>query len=94
MRLVTFLFASAIAFAASAPLAQSGRTVRLEVQNMTCAGCAIAVRTALGRLQGVTETKIDMDARTATVTFDPSKTTVDALTKATGAVGFPSKERD
>jgi mercuric ion binding protein len=95
MRLLTrFIFAAALALAAPATLAQTTRTVTLDVQNMTCAGCAIAVRTALKRVEGVVEAKVDLDANAATVKFDPSKASVDALTRATAAVGFPSKARD
>lgn len=88
------LFAWALALSAPAALAQSAKTVMLAVQNMTCSGCAIAVKTALKRVDGVIDAKMDMGANTATVTFDASETTPEALTRATGAVGFPSTLKD
>lgn len=80
--------------ATSASLAQSVKSVTLDVQNMTCAGCAIAVKSALKRVEGVMDAKVDMRTNTATVTFDASKTAAEALTRATAAVGFPSKLRN
>lgn len=71
--------------------AQSLETVTLDVQNMSCPACPIAVRTALRRVPGVVDAKVDFDSRTAVVTFDPAKANVEALTKATAEVGFPSR---
>jgi periplasmic mercuric ion binding protein len=88
--LSALLFAAAVSLAATQSLAAATKTVTLAVQNMTCAGCAIAVRTALRRVDGVAETKVDPDGHTARVSFDPDKTNVEALTRATAAVGFPS----
>ena len=85
-----WMLAAAFSLAAGAAPAAATKTVTLAVQNMTCAGCAIAVRTALRRVDGVAETKVDLDRNTAQVSFDPDKTSVEALTRATAAVGFPS----
>jgi len=84
------LLTAALSLAAGPALAATTKTVTLTVQNMTCAGCAIAVRTALRRVDGVAETKVDLDRHIAQVSFDPDKTSVEALTRATAAVGFPS----
>lgn len=73
---------------AAAPATQ---TVTLAVENMTCAACPIAVRKALQKVPGVTNVKVDLDAKTATVTYDPNRTQVSALTKATTDAGYPSK---
>lgn len=80
------------AFVAATPLAALGatRTVTLDVQNMACAACPITVKKALMKVPGVESATVDFDAKTATVTFDPDKTTVEALTKATGDAGYPS----
>lgn len=66
------------------------RTVTLAVENMTCGVCPVTVRKALQRVPGVTKASADMDSHSATVTFDPSKTTVEALTQATTDAGYPS----
>lgn len=88
------LLAAALSLAAGPALAAATKTVTLAVQNMTCAGCAIAVRTALRRVEGVSDAKVDPDGHTARVTFDPGKTNVETLTRATAAVGFPSTPKD
>ena len=66
-------------------------TVTLAVENMTCGTCPIVVRKALERVPGVTATAIDFEKKTATVTFDPDKTTSAKLTEATTEAGFPAK---
>ncbi len=67
------------------------QTATLAVENMTCGTCPIVVKKALERVSGVTSTSVDFDKRTATVTFDPGKTTSAKLTQATTEAGFPSK---
>jgi len=70
--------------------AVSTQVVTLAVQNMTCPLCPFTVRKALESVPGVTKVSVDFDAKTATVSFDPTKTNAQALTQATGNAGFPS----
>ena len=77
----------------AAPLgafAASPQSVVLDVQNMTCALCPITVKSALGKVPGVADARIDLATKTATVKFDPDKATVAALVQATTNAGFPS----
>jgi len=71
-------------------LAAAPQTVVLDVKNMTCELCPITVKSALGKVPGVADTKIDLATMTATVKFDPDKANVAALVKATTNAGFPS----
>jgi len=73
--------------------AQALETVTLEVQNMVCSACPIAVRTALKRVPGVVDAKVDLESKTAVVRFAPAKTNVEALTRATADAGFPSRPK-
>jgi mercuric ion binding protein len=66
------------------------QTVTLDVQNMTCAVCPITVKKALERVPGVTDAKVDFVKKTATISFDPDKANLGALTKATTEAGYPS----
>ena len=66
------------------------RTVTLAVDNMDCAVCPITVRKALEKVPGVESAKVDFKSKLAVVAFDASKTTLEALTKATADAGFPS----
>jgi mercuric ion binding protein len=65
------------------------KTVTLDVK-MFCGSCPYIVRKSLETVPGVAEAKADYDTQTATVTFDPQKTNVQALTEATANAGFPS----
>ena len=65
-------------------------TVVLDVKNMTCAVCPITAKKALQKEPGVTIAQVDLDKKTARVTFDPEKTSPAALTKATSDAGYPS----
>jgi len=66
------------------------KTVTLKVEKMTCAACPITVRKSLENVPGVAEAKADYKTKIATVSYDPKKTTVSALTKATTDAGYPS----
>ena len=80
-----------LAFAVTSNLAlAASRTVTLDVQNMTCAVCPITVKKALERVSGVQQVKIDYASKSATVQFDDTTATVDKLTEATKAAGYPS----
>ncbi|MFL6602528.1 MAG: heavy-metal-associated domain-containing protein [Steroidobacteraceae bacterium] len=72
-------------------LAAEPRTVTIGVEHMTCAACPITVRKALSQVAGVSASTVDMKAHTATVTFDPGRTTPDALAAAVSNAGFPAK---
>ncbi len=82
--------AGAQAAANSSTATVSTQTVTLAVQNMDCPLCPFTVRKALEGVPGVAKVSVDFTAKTATVSFDPSKTNPQALTQATGNAGFPS----
>jgi mercuric ion binding protein len=85
LSLASMLIAAGVARAAPP------QTATLAVENMTCGACPIVVKKALERLPGVSSTTVDFDKKTATVTFDPERTTSAKLTQATTEAGFPSK---
>ncbi len=71
-------------------IAAESKTVTLDVPGMTCKFCPITIRKSLQKVPGVIEAKVEYESKIATVTFDPDKTNVDALTKATANAGYPS----
>ncbi len=77
---------------AAAP--ESEQTVTFDVEKMTCATCPIAVRKAMERVDGVKEVNVDLDSKTAVVTFDASITTTTEIGSASTDVGFPAAVRD
>ncbi len=70
--------------------AAATKTVTLDVPGMTCQFCPITIRKALKQVPGVSDAKASYDTKTATITFDPAKTNVDALIKATTNAGYPA----
>lgn len=66
------------------------RTVTLSVPGMNCAACPITIKKALGKVEGVTKAEVSLEKRAAVVTFDDSRTTIEALTRATGDAGYTS----
>jgi len=77
-------------FASLGAMAADTRTVTLDVTKMDCAVCPITVRKALEKVPGVDSAKVDFKTRRAVVAFDPTKTSTEALTRATADAGFPS----
>ena len=71
----------------------SSQLVTLDVQNMTCAVCPITIKKALQSVDGVQKAVVEFNNKTASVTFDPRKTNLEALIKATTHAGFPATIR-
>lgn len=84
---LTLLLVVSSAFAAE-------RTVKMDVENMTCAACPIAVRTAMEAVPGVKDVKVDLASRTAVVVFDDAQATVDAIAEASRLAGFPASVQE
>ena len=75
-----------------APAKPVTETCTLKVSGMTCAGCEAAVRIAARSVEGVAEVKVSYAKGNAEVTFDPSKTTPDAIAKViTDKSGFKAE---
>jgi mercuric ion binding protein len=81
--LITSLLATGAAIAAE-------QTVTLAVSNMTCASCPYIVEKSLTALPGVTKVAVSFEKKSAVVTFDDQKTTVDALIAITTKAGYPA----
>ena len=74
-------------------IATSERTTTFAVENMTCALCPITVRKAMEQVKGVKSVKIDFDAQTAMVVFDPSVATSAQIANATKNAGYPASPK-
>ena len=71
-------------------------TVVFDVDNMTCRLCPITVRRALRKVDGVVKVKAKYEGKGigwAKVTFDPARTNIEALRKASERAGFPARPR-
>lgn len=66
------------------------KTVRLDVPGMTCASCPFIVKKTLKSMEGVSNAEASFETMSATVTFDESKTNINALLEALKNQGYPS----
>ena len=64
--------------------------VTLEIEGMTCGHCVAAVKKALAVVPGVETVEVTLSPPRAVVSRDPSRTTLEMLTKATEEEGYPS----
>lgn len=79
---------------AASPAANAGeRTITLDVKNMYCAACPATVKSSLARVSGVIRADVSYKEQSATITFDDTKATPEALIKATTEAGYPSGVR-
>lgn len=69
--------------------AEAQRQTSFSIKNMTCALCPVTVRAAMQNVKGVNSVKIDFEAKTATVVYDPAVTTPDAIAAASTDAGYP-----
>ncbi|MFC3715547.1 heavy-metal-associated domain-containing protein [Luteimonas soli] len=67
--------------------------VVLDAENMTCPACSITIEKALEKVSGVTDTQVDTEAGTVTVTFDSERTSIPAIADAVTNAGFAAKAR-
>ncbi|WP_163265897.1 heavy-metal-associated domain-containing protein [Chelativorans alearense] len=66
------------------------RTATFAVENMTCALCPLTVKSAMKRVEGVQSVQVDFEAKTVTVTYDPSRATAQAIAAASTNAGYPA----
>ena len=64
--------------------------VALAITGMTCGHCVAAVKKALAAVPGIMEVEVTLSPPRALVSCDPSRTSVEMLTKATAEEGYPS----
>lgn len=69
------------------------QTVTLDIPSMNCATCPITVKKSLNNVDGVEKAKVTYGTKLAVVSYDDSKTNVEALIKATTNAGYPSIEK-
>ena len=74
----------------AAPAIAATQTVTLHVPGMDCPVCPLTIKAALGRIDGVLGTRVDYEPRQVHVTYDDTRTDVQALREATRHAGFPS----
>jgi len=67
------------------------KTVTFDVPGMTCASCPYTVKKTLKKIDGVSQAESSFETRSATATFDESKTSIDVMLEALKNQGYPSR---
>lgn len=81
---------SAVLLLSAVPAFAAIQQVTLSVPDMNCAACPITIKKVLSKMHGVSQIEVSAKARQAVVTYDDTKTNVQAITTATANVGFPA----
>ena len=66
----------------------ANQTRIINIDGMTCGGCVASIHTATGDIDGLDTITIDLADNLATVTFDDSKTSAEAIASAIDDAGF------
>ena len=70
------------------------QTTTLKITGMTCGGCVSGVTKALQTLPGVSDVSVSLEKAEATIQYDESATTKDALKSAVMHAGYGVHEND
>ena len=63
-------------------------TTSLKVRDMTCAGCAVAIKNSLEREKGVRRVDVNLALGRVSIEYDPAEVSVYALRDAISAAGY------
>ncbi len=66
----------------------ASQTRIIKIDGMTCGGCVSSVHTATDSIDGIDTISVDLADNLATVTFDDSKTSAEAIASAIDEAGF------
>lgn len=88
-RFIVALILATVAMSSTTVLAAE-QTIKLSVPGMTCASCPFIVKSAISAVIGVKSVEATLEELSATVTFDDTVASIDAITQATRDVGYES----
>ncbi len=66
------------------------QTVRMQVSGMTCGICPISIRHRAMQMKGVLSATADIKTTSATVTFEDSQQSAQAIAQAITQLGYPA----
>lgn len=84
------LIAALVSLIVSAAALAAERTATFTVENMTCSTCQLTIKVAVKKVEGVKLVGVNYERKTATVIYDDSRTTADAIAAAMNDAGFPA----
>lgn len=65
-------------------------TTTFSAPDISCGGCANAIKKALGGVAGIDRVDVDVDAKTVTVAHDPDLASAAAVLTRLDHAGFPA----
>ncbi len=68
-------------------------TVEVKLSTMQCSMCSNTIEEALKKVDGVQSVEVNLDAKTAKVTFDDKVTNVPALEQAVVKTGYAANDK-
>ncbi|WP_373088371.1 mercury resistance system periplasmic binding protein MerP [Sneathiella sp.] len=92
-RLIPSLVFAMLASASSMAVAAE-QTIKLSVPGMTCVSCPYMVKQAISAVDGIKAVEATMEDRSATVIFEDTVTSIEAIQQATANIGYPSSLLD
>ena len=88
-RLIPSILLLMVVFTSSTAMAAE-QTIKLSVPGMSCVSCPYMVEKAISAVDGIKAVEATMRDRSATVTFEDTLTSVEAIQQATVSIGYPS----
>jgi copper chaperone len=67
-------------------------TITLNAPDISCGHCVATVEKAVGSLDGVVAVKADADTKDVNVTWDDSKTDLNAISAVLEEAGYPAQQ--
>ncbi len=97
IRISSFLmviFLSTMAYSCSTAQAGGSETQSLEIQtSAVCGTCKQTLEKAMGKVDGVSSSRLDLGNKVLTVEFDPEKTNAEALRKLVTETGYDADDQ-
>jgi periplasmic mercuric ion binding protein len=94
MRPICWTSGLAVLALASVAFAGEPRRTTLGIPAMDCPLCPITVSRALRKLPGVLKVEAKLDTKTAQVTYDPDRVSLERMVRAVGDAGYPATIRN
>jgi mercuric ion binding protein len=77
---------------ASSKEVQKSKTITIELNSMQCDMCVETVTDAINSVEGVEKVSVDLDKKSASVTYDTDLTNKEAIEKAITSVGYDANK--
>lgn len=64
------------------------KEISLRIEGMHCTGCSNRLERVLNNLDGVENAKVDFESKTAVISFNEGKNSIENIKEAIGDAGF------